>query len=1249
MTVRPPEVVQTSAMDCGPASLAALLGAHGITANVDALREVCATAVDGTSVDDLEEVASALGLDAEQVVVPFEQVLALAEAYLPAILLTRTPDGYVHFVVAWRVRRKRVDLVDPAVGRRRVSVEALAREVFTHELEVPIDAWADYALGDDAATALVRRVRARGASPDAARARVAHAQQTGPVDGIGGLLAELAPGAAPVVQLVAEDGAEVRVRGAVLVRAPRVRENADVPVWLEHVLAAPRATPRAQLKDLVATQAGAVALAAGLAVLAGLAVVAETVSAQRVLESGAGSGRLGGLALAVTLALLASVAYLAAAFAAGRRIERRLRELLLERVARLGDKYVRSRPAGDLAERGHAIVLVRAAVELGTRALQRIVEAVVASVAVVVLAPAAWPAAVALAALNLFVPALLARRLAEADLRARSSQGAIALQLSDALGAADALRAHRAAPVLRALHAPLLAVWEGAVDVVQRRYAAAVLAIELTGLLAAAGAAGLAVRDGADPAVALLVVVLGFAATTSALDLALIARRMVPLRNALARVLQPLAAELADPDPDVAPGEADGGATIDLRGIDVVLGATRVLADVDVRLSAGEHVAVVGLSGAGKSSLVAVLAGWLAPSAGVIEVDGDPLEGVALARLRRATAWSDSSTRLDDASLAANADFGAHTGAPPATERLRFVGLAAVRERLGDTSIGPDGACLSSPEAQRLRLARALGRPRARLVLLDEALGALPGSQLRPLIARARAVWHSATLVHVTHDVASAEDFPRVLVVEHARIVEDGDPALLAADPGSRYAGLLASQARLQTRVAARGDSTSASAPASTTSGAPPSRVLRRVLAERSIAVPFALALVAALAMAVTLVVAGDRLGAGVRGPDADQLEWLVAVAALLAGSAAGSAAAAYLLGRSAVALGRALRRRALAGAPFSAAGSAGVGERIARVLDLEQLEATALGAGARIGFAVLQALVAGAVLVGIGQPLAASLLAVVMLGTLVGGHALARRGQTAATARVAATGHLVERLLALRTVTLQEDPVVERAERVRLLDAVERAHARVDRVRVMIAAAMPRAGALLVLGAVALDPPSQPAAAAGVLGAILLGLGALEMIGEGIAELAPAAAAARGARPLLVAPGGDRSTRSLRAPEARAEHLLHQPLAANALIGGGRWPPSSVQLDELRARLHGVGLGALVERMPLGIGQPLGQTGWRLSGGERARLVLLRALMTDADEIVVENPLVALDPETAAIVLDALDAEPRTVTITAP
>lgn len=240
-------------MDCGPVALTVLLGAHGLTADVDALRDVCATDVDGTSVDDLEEVACALGLDAEQVVVPWAQAVALPAAYLPAIVLTLTPDGYVHFVVAWRVARGRIDLVDPAVGRRRVRLADFAREVLTHELVAPTAAWAEYADGDDARRALLARLRRAGRSEAEAEAVVAAAIACGPVDGVGRLLAELEDGdGVPVVAPAGRDeagGALVAVRGAVLIRAPRCRDG-TAAAHLRPLLGGARRRPSHELRAL---------------------------------------------------------------------------------------------------------------------------------------------------------------------------------------------------------------------------------------------------------------------------------------------------------------------------------------------------------------------------------------------------------------------------------------------------------------------------------------------------------------------------------------------------------------------------------------------------------------------------------------------------------------------------------------------------------------------------------------------------------------------------------------------------------------------------------------------------------------------------------------------------------------------------------------------------------------------------------------------------------------------------------------
>jgi ATP-binding cassette subfamily B protein len=84
-----------------------------------------------------------------------------------------------------------------------------------------------------------------------------------------------------------------------------------------------------------------------------------------------------------------------------------------------------------------------------------------------------------------------------------------------------------------------------------------------------------------------------------------------------------------------------------------------------------------------------------------------------------------------------------------------------------------------------------LSRPGARLVVLDEPFRGLDRAARRALLERARQTWRDATVRCITHDVAETLDFDRVLVIEAGRLVEDGSPARLAAEAGSRYRALL--------------------------------------------------------------------------------------------------------------------------------------------------------------------------------------------------------------------------------------------------------------------------------------------------------------------------------------------------------------------------------------------------------------------------------------------------------------------------
>ena len=158
-----PEVVQSSAMDCGPASLKCLLEGFDIPVSYGRLREACQTDVDGTSIDTLEEVAAQLGLAAEQRMVPVDHLLLPESESLPAIVVVRLPNGVTHFQVVWRKHGNLLQCMDPAIGRRWVSRTKFLDEVYVHKTRVPAQAWREWAETPPAQAAFRRRLDDLGA------------------------------------------------------------------------------------------------------------------------------------------------------------------------------------------------------------------------------------------------------------------------------------------------------------------------------------------------------------------------------------------------------------------------------------------------------------------------------------------------------------------------------------------------------------------------------------------------------------------------------------------------------------------------------------------------------------------------------------------------------------------------------------------------------------------------------------------------------------------------------------------------------------------------------------------------------------------------------------------------------------------------------------------------------------------------------------------------------------------------------
>ena len=118
-------------------------------------------------------------------------------------------------------------------------------------------------------------------------------------------------------------------------------------------------------------------------------------------------------------------------------------------------------------------------------------------------------------------------------------------------------------------------------------------------------------------------------------------------------------------------------------------------------------------------------------------------------------------------------------------------------------------------------------------------------------------------------------------------------------------------------------------------------------------------------------------------------------------------------------------------------------------------------------------------------------------------------------------------------------------------------------------------------------------------------------------------------------------------APQFHDNHVLMGTFAFNALLGRD-WPPSPADLAEAERVCRALGLGPLLERMPAGLHQMIGETGWQLSHGEKSRLYLARALLQRADLIILDETFAALDPATLSHTLAFVLEQARTVMVIA-
>ncbi len=232
---------------------------------------------------------------------------------------------------------------------------------------------------------------------------------------------------------------------------------------------------------------------------------------------------------------------------------------------------------------------------------------------------------------------------------------------------------------------------------------------------------------------------------------------------------------VADPrDPVRTPIKGE----VEFRGVAFAYGPAIVLRDISFRVPAGGSLAIVGPTGAGKSSLVNLIPRLFDAQAGEILIDGVNVKRYPLPILRRAVGYVPQETFLFSLPLRDNVGFGRDQALTDA--ELDWAGEVS---QLGkdvedfparyDTMIGERGVTLSGGQKHRTAIARAVAKD-PRILILDDALSAVDTDTEAEILKRLRGVMRERTSIVVAHRISTVKDAEEILVLDDGRIAERG-------------------------------------------------------------------------------------------------------------------------------------------------------------------------------------------------------------------------------------------------------------------------------------------------------------------------------------------------------------------------------------------------------------------------------------------------------------------------------------------
>lgn len=231
--------------------------------------------------------------------------------------------------------------------------------------------------------------------------------------------------------------------------------------------------------------------------------------------------------------------------------------------------------------------------------------------------------------------------------------------------------------------------------------------------------------------------------------------------------------------------------SIDVRGLCFGYSEELVLDHLDLSITPGEKVAIVGASGGGKSTLVQLLLGLYSPTAGTIRFGGASLEEIGLETVRENVAVVLQHPALFNDTVRANLSMGRERSDEACWQALEIAQLDATIRALPqglDSVVGRSGVRLSGGQRQRLAIARmVLADPK--VVILDEATSALDAATEYNLHQALNRFLSGRTTLIIAHRLSAVKQADRVLVFDGGSIAEDGDHQQLIAD-GGLYARL---------------------------------------------------------------------------------------------------------------------------------------------------------------------------------------------------------------------------------------------------------------------------------------------------------------------------------------------------------------------------------------------------------------------------------------------------------------------------